>query len=545
MADTLLSVRNLNVSFETPDGIVHAVRNVGFDVAPGEVLAIVGESGSGKSQAMMAIMGLLARNGRVSGSAYYDGKDMLSLSRRELNRIRGVKISMIFQEPMTALDPLYPVGRQILELLAVHSNIHGKVARDRAIELLTLVRLPDAPERLKAYPHELSGGQRQRVMIAMALANNPDCLIADEPTTALDVTIQAEILVLLARLKSRFGMSIIFITHNLGIVRSFSDRVLVMRDGHIVETGTTAKVFSAPQDGYTKMLLAAEPQGTKAAVHHEAPAILSAQHVSLSFHLSRGLLRKPHKIDAVNDVSLSLLDGQTIGIVGESGSGKSTLGRILVNLLRPLGHVVFNGTTISGLDRVSMRPYRRNLQMVFQDPYGALSPRMTVGAIISEGLLVHRPELTTAQRAKCASEALIAVGLNPDVRNRFPHEFSGGQRQRIAIARSLILQPTVMVLDEPTSALDRSVQKQIIALLLNLQNQHDLSYVFISHDLAVIQAVADYVVVMKSGQIVEEGPTEAVFGAPGNTYTKSLLDAALNLNDIFTGINELGENTHS
>ncbi|XWN29649.1 MAG: ABC transporter ATP-binding protein [Devosia sp.] len=532
-APPLLSVKDLVVTFRTEDGPVEAVRGVSLDVHPGECVAVVGESGSGKSQIMMATMGLLASNGRASGSVLFGEQELLGLSQGRLNRVRGAKVTMIFQEPMTSLDPLQTIGRQIAEPLMVHKGLSERAARRRVVELLHLVQLPEAEERVSAYPHELSGGQRQRVMIAMALANDPEVLIADEPTTALDVTIQAEILALLADLQTRLGMAIVFITHDLGIVEAFCDRVYVLRAGEVVESGPTAQIFKAPQEGYTKMLLSAEPEGRKDAVDPASPVLLTAEAIDVDFTVPGSLFKRAaHTVHAVRDVSLSLQEGQTLGIVGESGSGKSTLGRVLVQLLPGKGRVVFDGTVISDLSRGDLQPVRRTLQMVFQDPYGSLSPRMTVGEIIAEGLRVHEPQLSAAERLVRTDAALTEVGLEPHWRNRFPHEFSGGQRQRIAIARSLILRPKVIVLDEPTSALDRSVQKQIVALLRTLQAERGLSYVFISHDLAVIRALADTVMVMRDGAIVEQGSTEAIFENPRTDYTRALMRAAFALKEV-------------
>jgi ABC-type microcin C transport system duplicated ATPase subunit YejF len=531
--DIVLDIRDIHVSFDTPDGEVLAVRGVDMQVRRGETVAVVGESGSGKSQAMMAAMGLLASNGSARGSARYGGTELLGMPKRKLDRIRGAKVTMIFQEPMTSLDPLYTIERQIAEPLMVHGGLSRSAAKAKALKLLELVSIPNAKARLSAYPHELSGGQRQRVMIAMALANDPDLLIADEPTTALDVTIQAEILGLLADLQKRLGMAILFITHDLGIVEAFADRVYVMRHGKVVEEGTTEQIFNAPRDPYTRMLLDAEPEGRKPPVPETSRAILTADDVSVTFLGAPSFFSaRAEPIRAVQDVGLTVRKGQTIGIVGESGSGKSTLGRALLQLLPSEGKVVFAGTDISGFDRGQMRPFRKSLQIVFQDPYGSLSPRMTVGEIITEGLLVHQPDIRAKERDARAVQALREVGLEPSVRNRFPHEFSGGQRQRIAIARALVLKPTLIVLDEPTSALDRSVQKQVIALLRDLQKSHELSYIFISHDLAVVRALADYVIVMKSGRIVDQGQTEKIFEAPESDYTKQLIRAAFNLRQV-------------
>ena len=526
--EPILKVRDLTVEFSTHDGVVRAVKGIDLDVMPGETVGIVGESGSGKSQTMMALMGLLASNGKASGSAKYRNQELVGLPDSKLNRIRGAKITMIFQEPMTSLDPLYRIGNQIAEPLIRHKGMNARAARARVLELLRLVGIPDPERRINAYPHEMSGGQRQRVMIAMALANDPDILIADEPTTALDVTIQAQILTLLAELQQKFGMAIVFITHDLSIVRRFSDRVYVMQSGNVVESGLTEKIFAAPEHPYTKMLLAAEPTGRKAPPASDAPILLDGRDVEVTFDLGGGLFSGPPTIlRAVDRISIRLKRGQTIGIVGESGSGKSTLGRALLRMLPSDGVIRFDNRDISNADRRQMRPLRRELQVVFQDPFGSLSPRLTVGQIITEGLLVHEPSLTAKQRDQRAIEALREVNLDPVMRNRYPHEFSGGQRQRIAIARAMILKPKVMVLDEPTSALDRSVQKQIVELLRTLQKTHDLSYLFISHDLAVVRAIADHIIVMKQGKIVEEGPTEDIFDHPRDIYTQTLMAAAI------------------
>ncbi|NHT75142.1 ABC transporter ATP-binding protein [Rhizobiaceae bacterium CRRU44] len=525
--DIILDVRDLKVTFDTPDGSVEAVKGIDLHVRAGETLAVVGESGSGKSQTMMGIMGLLAANGRVTGRAAYRGQDLIGLPVKALNAVRGAKITMIFQEPMSSLDPLYTIGRQISEPIVHHRGGSFRQARTRVLELLELVGIPDPRRRIDSYPHELSGGQRQRAMIAMALANDPDILIADEPTTALDVTIQAQILDLLRSLQTRFGMAVVLITHDLGVVRHVADRVVVMRRGEVVEQGLTTDIFERPQADYTKMLLDAEPRGEKPPVPTSAPILLDGQRVSVDYATGGGLFSKRSgTFRAVDKVSIRLQEGQTIGVVGESGSGKSTLGRALLQLVPASGVIHFDGQDISGFDRRAMRPLRREMQLVFQDPFGSLSPRQTVGEIITEGLYVHEPELSRADRDKRAIEALKEVGLDPQARNRYPHEFSGGQRQRIAIARAMILKPRLVILDEPTSALDRSVQGQVIDLLRSLQDAHGLSYVFISHDLAVIKAMADYVIVMKDGEIVEEGETETLFAAPRQAYTQTLLSAA-------------------
>ncbi|RUV02727.1 ABC transporter ATP-binding protein [Mesorhizobium sp. M6A.T.Cr.TU.017.01.1.1] len=529
-SETILNVKDLRVRFRTLDGVVEAVKGINIHVNAGETVAVVGESGSGKSQTMMAAMSLLASNGEATGVVDYRGRNLLTLSKPELNKVRGRKISMIFQEPMTSLDPLYSIGNQLIEPIRRHRGLSAAQAREEALKLLRLVHIPDPERRMKSYPHEMSGGQRQRVMIAMALANDPDILIADEPTTALDVTIQAQILMLLAELQRKLGMAIVFITHDLGIVRRFADRVYVMRYGEVVEEGEAEAIFVNPQHAYTKMLLAAEPTGTKAPPPPNAPVLLEGRNVEVNFKIGGGFLAgEPLVLRAVDHISIRLQRNQTIGIVGESGSGKSTLGRALLRLLPSDGLIRFGDRDISAADRQAMRPLRRELQLVFQDPFGSLSPRMTVGQVITEGLLVHEPTLSGKQRDLRAVEALREVGLDPNARNRYPHEFSGGQRQRIAIARAMILKPKVVVLDEPTSALDRSVQKQIVELLRKLQADHELSYLFISHDLAVVRAMADYIIVMKQGKIVEEGPTEAIFSNPQATYTQTLMAAAIDV----------------
>ncbi|MBN9244223.1 MAG: ABC transporter ATP-binding protein [Mesorhizobium sp.] len=526
--ETILDVKDLKVRFRTLDGTVEAVKGIDIHVCAGETVAVVGESGSGKSQTMMAAMRLLASNGEASGIVDYRGRNLLALGKSELNTVRGAKISMIFQEPMTSLDPLYTIGNQLIEPIRRHRGLGAAEAHKEGLRLLRLVHIPEPERRMKSYPYEMSGGQRQRVMIAMALANDPDILIADEPTTALDVTIQGEILTLLAELQQKLGMAIIFITHDLGIVRRFADRVYVMRSGEVVEEGPTEALFVAPRHDYTRMLLAAEPTGRKEPPPPHAPVLLEGRNVEVTFRIGGGFLAgDPMLLRAVDRISIRLKRRQTIGIVGESGSGKSTLGRALLRLLPSDGVIRFDDRDISHADRQAMRPLRRELQLVFQDPFGSLSPRMTVGQVVTEGLLVHEPELSAKQRDQRAVEALREVGLDPNTRNRYPHEFSGGQRQRIAIARAMILKPKVVVLDEPTSALDRSVQKQIVDLLRRLQADYDLSYLFISHDLSVVRAMADYIIVMKQGRIVEEGPTEAIFDHPQDVYTQTLMAAAI------------------
>ena len=531
--DPVLEIEDLHVRFDTPDGEVHAVSGADLTVQAGETLAIVGESGSGKSQLVLAALGLLAANGRATGSVRYRGNELLGLPPRALNRYRGAKLSMIFQEPMTSLDPHYRIERQIAEPLIYHHGLTRRAARPRVLELLELVGIPDPRARLRAYPHELSGGQRQRVMIAMALANEPDVLIADEPTTALDVTIQAQILELLASLQARLGMAVVFITHDLGIVRRIAERVVVMNRGRIVERGPTARIFSTPSEAYTKMLLAAEPSGTKAPVPADQPPLLEGHDLRVTFAARRGLFaRRSQDFIAVDGVSLRLRQGQTLGVVGESGSGKTTLGRALLRLLPSDGVIRYVGQEIQDWPHNKIRLLRKHLQIVFQDPFGSLSPRMTVGEIVSEGLLVHEPGLSAGDRERRCGAVLEEVRLDPAARNRYPHEFSGGQRQRIAIARAMVLKPRFVVLDEPTSALDMSVQAQIVDLLRELQERHRLAYLFISHDLKVVRALADEVIVMRDGKVVEQGAAKQIFDAPAATYTQALMKAAFDLEAV-------------
>jgi oligopeptide transport system ATP-binding protein len=528
MAAPVLDIKDLDVRFRTNAGEVRAVRGVSLAVARGETLAIVGESGSGKSQTVLAALGLLASNGTVTGSARLDGTELVGAPDDVLNRLRGRKVTMIFQEPMTSLDPLYTVGSQLAMVIHRHRDVSRAAARREAAALLARVRIPEPEARLSSYPHELSGGQRQRAMIAMALANRPDLLVADEPTTALDVTIQAEILELLAELQREMGLAVVFITHDLGIVRRIARRVAVMKDGEIVETGPTEAVFAAPAHPYTRLLIDAEPAGRKVPVAAGARVLLDARDLAVRFEMRLGFLgRRRLDIRAVDGVSLALREGETLGIVGESGSGKSTLGRAVLRMVPASGSVRFEDRALMPLTGTEMRPVRRRLQLVFQDPYGSLSPRMTVGQIVTEGLLVHEPGSTAQDRDRRAAEALEEVRLDAGLRHRFPHEFSGGQRQRIAIARAMALKPRLVILDEPTSALDRSVQKTIVDLLRDLQVRHGLAYLFISHDLATVRAMADRILVMKDGRVVEEGETDALLAAPRADYTKRLLAAAL------------------
>jgi oligopeptide transport system ATP-binding protein len=529
--EPLLSVRELAVRFHSRSGAIDAVRSLDLDIAAGETVAIVGESGSGKSQAMLAVMGLLAANGVATGSARYRGAELLGAPPAELDRLRGSRMTMIFQEPMTSLDPLYRIGQQMAAPLRRHAGMSRSAARDRALELLELVAINDAAAKLDAYPHELSGGQRQRVMIAMALALDPDLLIADEPTTALDVTVQAGILALLRQLQQRLGLAVIFVTHDLGLVRRIADRVHVMHQGLCVESGPCREVLAAPRHAYTRRLIAATPSGSKAPVPPGAATVLAARAIRVEFTSHRTVLdvlrsRPARRLTAVDGVDLEVRAGETVGIVGESGSGKSTLGRAILRLLPSAGSVRLEDRSIEHLDRARLRPFRRHMQVVFQDPYGSLSPRLTAGEIVSEGLLVHEPALPRSDRDARAAAAFADVQLEPAMRSRYPHEFSGGQRQRLAIARAMILKPRLVVLDEPTSALDRSVQKDIVELLRELQLRHGLAYVFISHDLVVVRAMADRIMVMRAGRIVEQGSTAEIMTAPREPYTRELIAAA-------------------
>jgi len=537
--ETLLSVRDLSVSFDAPGGEVRAVRHVSFDIGRGETVALVGESGSGKSVTALSIVQLLsyppARH--PSGSIHFRSDQLLGARERLLRVIRGNRIAMIFQEPMTSLNPLHTIEKQINEVLLVHKRLGRRAARARTLELLRLVGLPEAASRLGAYPHQLSGGQRQRVMIAMALANEPDLLIADEPTTALDVTIQAQILRLLRDLRDRFGMALLLITHDLGIVRKMADRVCVMTQGEIVEAGSTEEIFARPQHAYTRRLLEAEPRGEPHRAVEGVPSIVDGRDLRVWFPLKGGVLRRTvGHIKAVDGVSLTVREGHTVGVVGESGSGKTTLGLALLRLVRSKGSIQFAGRDIQGLSSRALRPLRREMQIVFQDPYGSLSPRLSVGQIVEEGLRVHGIGATAEERRRLIEHALIEVGLDPETRDRYPHEFSGGQRQRIAIARAMVLKPRLVVLDEPTSALDMSVQAQIVDLLRELQRRHNLAYLFISHDLRVVRALSEEVLVMREGRIVERGPAAQIFAEPREPYTRALMAAAFDLEAVDTDV---------
>ncbi|MDE1153895.1 MAG: ABC transporter ATP-binding protein [Micavibrio sp.] len=528
----LLDIKNLSVDFVNGKSVMNAVKNISFSIEKGETLAVVGESGSGKSVTALSVLQLLpyptARH--PSGSITFKGEELMGASDAKLRAIRGNKIAMIFQEPMTSLNPLHSIERQISEVLFLHKKMPPDKARARVIELLELVGLSRLTGRLNAFPHELSGGQRQRVMIAMALANEPDILIADEPTTAVDVTVQAQLLKLLAELQQKLGMAVMLITHDLSIVRKMATRVAVMYHGEIVETAVTAQLFANPQHDYTKMLLAAQPKGTPQPFDPATAPILKAEDLKVHFPVKTGIFRRTTDyVRAVDGISLTLRPGQTVGVVGESGSGKTTLGLAILRLLQSQGLVEFEGQDLSKLSAADIRAMRADMQVVFQDPYGSLSPRLAVSQIVEEGLLVHFPKLTAAEREAKVIAALREVGLDPETRHRYPHEFSGGQRQRIAIARAMVLSPKFVILDEPTSALDMSVQAQIVELLRKLQRDHNLAYMFISHDLRVVRAMAHDVIVMRNGQVVEKGPTQQVFEQPQHDYTRALIAAALNI----------------
>jgi microcin C transport system ATP-binding protein len=535
--EPILSIDNLHVDFRQGGNVTHAVRGLSFDIHDKETVALVGESGSGKSVTALSIMKLLPypQAHHPAGSIVYEGQELLSADEKTLREVRGNEISMIFQEPISSLNPLHTVERQVGEILDVHRGMSGPQARERVLELLNQVRIRDPEERLKSYPHQLSGGQRQRVMIAMALANEPDLLIADEPTTALDVTIQAQILELLADLKAERGMAMLFITHDLGIVRKVADRVCVMTEGEIVEQGPTEDIFTNPQHAYTKHLLAAEPKGDPPQTDHSAPVILEGDDLKVWFPIKRGLLRKTiGHIKAVDGIDVTVREGQTLGVVGESGSGKTTLGLALLRLLSSEGRIAFLGSDIQGTKFRETRALRADMQIVFQDPYGSLSPRMVIRDIVAEGLRIHEPGLNETERDQRVVKGLEEVGIDPETRFRYPHEFSGGQRQRVAIARAIVLEPRFVMLDEPTSALDMSVQAQVVDLLRDLQRQHGLAYLFISHDLKVVRALANDVIVIRNGKVVEAGPATEIFNAPQSDYTKALMAAAFEMEAAHT-----------
>ena len=528
----LLSVRDLAVTFHQDGQAIPAVKGVSFDIHPGETVALVGESGSGKSVSALSVLKLLPypAASHPSGEILFKGQDLLKAGTRELRAVRGNDITMIFQEPMTSLNPLHTVERQITEILSLHQGVRKADAKGQVIELLTQVGIRNAESRMTAFPHELSGGQRQRVMIAMALANRPELLIADEPTTALDVTVQAQILELLADLKSRHKMAMLFITHDLGIVRKIADKVCVMTKGEIVEAGPTETIFTDPQHPYTKHLLAAEPSGRPPKTEKAAETVMEARDVRVWFPIKKGFLRKVvDHVKAVDGISLELKSGQTLGVVGESGSGKTTLGLALMRLIRSEGEILFDGQRIDTRSFAEMKPLRSQMQVVFQDPYGSLSPRMSIAEIVGEGLKIHGAQLSADERDRRVAQALEEVGLDPGTRWRYPHEFSGGQRQRVAIARAMVLKPRFVMLDEPTSALDMSVQAQVVDLLRDLQRKHDLAYLFISHDLKVVRALANEVMVMRGGKVVEAGAAEDIFDRPRTEYTKALMAAAFDL----------------
>ncbi|UCA45711.1 ABC transporter ATP-binding protein [Pseudochrobactrum sp. XF203] len=538
-ADVLLSVRDLSIAFHQDGQDRIAVDHISFDIHKGETVALVGESGSGKSISALSVLKLLPypSASHPSGQILFEGQDMLTMPENKLRGVRGNDIAMIFQEPMTSLNPLHVVERQISEILRLHQGMGEKQARARTLELLNEVGIREPEKRLQSYPHQLSGGQRQRVMIAMALANKPKLLIADEPTTALDVTVQAQILQLLAELKQSQDMSMLFITHDLGVVRKIADRVCVMHHGKIVESGKTEDIFTNPQHDYTKHLLSAEPKGAPLPAEESAPLVMSGEDIKVWFPIKKGFLRKTvDYVKAVDGINVELRAGQTLGVVGESGSGKTTLGLALSRMISSKGEIRFGDKNIDRFSFKDMRPLRREMQIVFQDPFGSLSPRMSVAEIIAEGLQVHEPKLSADERDDKVIAALHEVNLDPESRFRYPHEFSGGQRQRIAIARAMVLNPRFVMLDEPTSALDMSVQAQVVELLRNLQKKHELSYLFISHDLRVVKALANHVLVMRNGKAVEYGPAEEIFGAPKTDYTRALMAAAFRLETAEKGV---------
>ncbi|MDR3408264.1 MAG: ABC transporter ATP-binding protein [Methylovirgula sp.] len=533
----LLEVRDLRVAFRQSGAEFPAVKGIGFSLARGRTLAIVGESGSGKSVTALSILRLLPPAAHVSGSALFKGEDILKCDEKRLRAIRGNAVTMVFQEPMTSLNPLHTIARQIGEILELHGARKGPALTQRIVELLTEVGIPDPAQRLSAYPHQLSGGQRQRVMIAMGLANRPDLFIADEPTTALDVTVQAQILTLLKDLQSRHDMAMLFITHDLNIVRKLADDVAVMQRGEIVEAGSVERIFKSPQHPYTQALLAAEPKGNPPKSDPSAPVVLEARDVRVHFPIKRGLLRRTiGAVKAVDGVSLKLRQGETIGVVGESGSGKTTLGLAVLRLIRSQGPIVYLGQRIDGLSFKAMRPRRRDMQIVFQDPYGSLSPRLSIADIVAEGLIAQGTRLNLAERREIVARALADTGLDPAAMDRYPHEFSGGQRQRVAIARAMVLEPKFVVLDEPTSALDMSVQAQIVDLLRQLQEKRSLAYLFISHDLRVVRALANEIVVMRQGKVVEQGAAAEIFANPRSDYTRALFAAAFAIEADRSGV---------
>ncbi|MEF1174274.1 MULTISPECIES: ABC transporter ATP-binding protein [Vibrio] len=530
----ILKVKNLSVSFTTNDGIVDAVKDVNFELFKGETLAIVGESGSGKSVSSNALMQLLPNNSIVhsQSSIVFEGEELLDKSEVAMQSIRGDRIGMIFQEPMTSLNPYMRVGIQVAEAIMCHRPVSRSQAKAKVLELFDLVHLPNIEQAYTKYPHEFSGGQLQRIMIAMALINEPDILIADEPTTALDVTVQAEVLNLIKEIQSKLGMAILFITHDLGVVKHLADRVVVMCKGDVVEEGECQALFANPQHDYTKMLINSIPRGGKDPIEDNAPALLKADDIRVKFLIKSHFIQSKNQyFEAVKGISLELKQGETLGIVGESGSGKSTLGRALIGLLPSSGTIHFKGQDVGQLSEKQRFELKKDVQMVFQDPYGSLSPRMTIGEIITEGLTVHQPTMTKSERMQRARKALEEVRLDPHSINRYPHEFSGGQRQRIAIARALILEPSFILLDEPTSALDRSVQLTVIDLLKDIQKKHNIGFLFISHDLSVVKALSDRVLVMQKGEVMEQGTADEIFHNPENDYTKKLIAASFDLDE--------------